>query len=146
MEEQKRPAARKIIGGIVGFLAGFALVYLVFGGSLGGNSDEKALKNLQAVSAELNKSCPMQIDAYTVLKTTVALPPRTLRYMYTVTLPDGFDVETVKANFIPTVKQQVRTLPDMQTLRDAETVFSYSYDTPDGSHLFDFEVTPEDYE
>lgn len=144
--EFKRTTAGKIVGAIVGFAVGYVLVYLIFNGSFaGGKGDDKVLRNLRAVSEEVNKSCPMQVDAYTVLKATVALPPRTLRYMYTLTLPEGFDLEAAKTDFIPVVKQQVKTQPDMQELRDLEPVFSYSYDAPDGTHLFDFEVVPEDY-
>lgn len=69
MTEKKRSPTAKIIGAIVGFVVGYAVVYLIFGGLLGGNSDEKTLKLLRAESEAFNKSCPVQIDEYTGVKT-----------------------------------------------------------------------------
>lgn len=144
MEPKTRGILYKILGVAVGFVVGYVVVYSLFGAFSGG--DDKVLRGLQTVSQEVNKSCPMQVDAYTVLKATSVLPPRTLRYHYTLTLPEGFDLETSKEGFISVVKNQVRTQPDMQELRDIGTVFSYSYDAADGTHIFDFEVTPADYD
>lgn len=63
-----------------------------------------------------------------------------------MTLPEGYGVETAKANLEPYTKQWVKTQPDMKQLRELDVIFSYYYSAPDGVHLFDFEVTPQDYQ
>lgn len=143
MNGLKKTRLWRIFATAAGFVLGWVVVSLL-SGCLSGN-DEKLLKDLRALSGEVNKGCPMQLDAYTTLSTTVILPPRTLRYVYSLDLPEDEEVAEIRSKLMPVVMQQVRTNPDMQQLRDWEVVFSYQYKAPDGTHLFDFEVTPEDY-
>lgn len=121
MEPKTRGILYKILGVAVGFVVGYVVVYSLFDAFSGG--DDKVLKGLQTVSQEVNKSCPMQVDAYTVLKATSVLPPRTLRYHYTLTLPEGFDLETSKEGFISVVKNQVRPNPTWRSCAILERSF-----------------------
>lgn len=149
MDQNRSSKAKTIIAAVVGGLLGIGAVWFLLNGpsiNLSGDADSKAYENLCAIADAMNRQAPTQIDAMTVLKNTTAIPPRKLCYNYVVQLPEGSDFESMKKQLIPSVKNQVRTHPQMRELRDAKTTFVYSYEAPDGVQLFQFEVTPSDYE
>lgn len=106
-------------------------------------SDAQALGLLQKISEEMNKSCPVSFDGTTSLRTTGVQAPRTLRFWLTV--PDTTSVERLRTEVVPLMRKMVTDTPAMQPLRDAGTCFSFWFETPGEEHLFDFEVSPEEY-
>ena len=133
------------LGKVVGAIVGFAIAYAVVAWIMP-SGDKGVEKELRAVSEQMNKNCPVQIDAVTVLVSTTVLPPKTLRYTYTVNVPEGMDGAEVIRNLEPSVKEFVRTSPDMAYLRGKKVVFSYYYTDQNRSYLYDFDVTPEEYD
>ena len=131
----------------IGLLAGCFLAALLSIGSCNartqGGKDDEALKTLRKASEEMNKSCPVAFDATTSLKGTLVLPPRTLRF--TVTVPDSMQVETLQKGVVPLMRTMIKDAPGMKPLHDVGTIFSFWFETAESKHLFDFEVTPEDY-
>ncbi len=134
----------------IGLLAGCLFAVLLSVGycearTPGGKDDkeDKTLETLRKISEELNRKCPVAFDATTSLKSTLVLPPRTLRCM--VTVPDSTRVETLRTDVVPLMRTMVKDTPVMKPLRDAGTCFSFWFETPGDNHIFDFEVTPEDY-
>lgn len=133
---------KKIVTLVAGVVA-FAISFVIFSGLFSGVDPVE--KQLQMISKEINSTCPITVDSYTILSKTLVLKPRTLRYVYTVSLPEGMGVSELK-NLVPTVVQFVKTTPDMEELRKLKVLFSYYYKDKDGKYLYDFDVTPADYE
>lgn len=107
------------------------------------DKNDKLFETLQKISEQTNKSCPVAFDATTSLKGTTVIAPRTLRFL--VTVPDSTQVETLRRGAVPLLRTMVADTPGMKPLRDGGTIFSFWFETPENGHLFDFEVTPEDY-
>lgn len=138
---------RHLFARTIGLCAGCLLAALLSIGACEARTprgkDDEALKTLRKFSDEMNKSCPVAFDATTSLKGTIILPPRTLRFE--VTIPDSTQVETLQKNLVPLLRSMVREAPGMKSLHDAGTIFSFWFETAESEHLFDVEVTPDDY-
>jgi hypothetical protein len=99
---------------------------------------------------EINKSTPLQIDSITTLTTATAQTGKKLVYNYELDLSsyEAFDseqIESLKNSLELQVKEQIRTNPEIKTLRDKDVTFGYSYSDHNGTFLFQFDVTPNDY-
>lgn len=98
-------------------------------------------------SEEINKKCPMVIDAYTQLdNTTVTDNPLTLAYLYTVSINKdslALDINEAKKNLITTTQNAANTSPEMAYMRDNAILLKYHYKDKNGKYLFDFTITPE---
>lgn len=138
-----RLSSSRTIGLLAGSLLAALLSIGVCSARTQGGKDDEALKTLRKVSEELNRSCPVAFDATTSLKGTLVLPPRTLRF--TVTVPDSTQTETLRKGVVPLMRTMVRDAPGMKPLHDVGTIFSFWFETAESEHVFDFEVTPEDY-
>jgi hypothetical protein len=147
---QQQRAARKfnmpkMLGIIVGALA-FALSYyavqqLFF-------KTPSYDKEMMAIASELNKTCPVMVDAETRFDNAVALPVNIFQYNYTLINYEkaGLDTLTIKNNFEPTVINFVRTTPQMKYQRDHRTTINYLYRDKFGEYVFLISVTPDKYE
>lgn len=135
----------------IGFAVAFAIFYAA--GQLGG---EKLLsifkkpaydKVLMNIASELNESCPIMVDNMTRLDNAITLPDKVFQYNYTIInlVKDSIDLDKIKSNLEPTITNYVKTNPDMQTMREYETTFKYSYKDMNGVFLFDITVKPEQY-
>lgn len=131
----------------IGLLAGSLFALLLSVGACEartpGGKDDEALETLRKFSEELNRSCPVAFGAATTLAGTLVMPPRTLRFALTV--PDSTDVESLQATIVPLLQSMVKDTPGIKPLHDAGTIFSFWFETTENKHLFDFEVTPEEY-
>lgn len=115
-------------------------------GTVGCSSNEaKVFKSITETAEQVNKICPMKIDAQTTLKSTEAIEPRTLKYNMIIKLPQNIEVETISAALKPAVMQQIKSNAGVKVLRDMDVTFYYSYKTSNGKTIADIEVTPEDY-
>jgi len=111
-------------------------------------SDKTINLNLQKISEEINKKCPMTVDKETRLDNTIILSQKTIQYNYTWVNLEKEDIyfDYVEANFKPLVIENVRTNPGLKTLKDSKIVFSYYYKDKNGRFAYKLKVTPDMYE
>lgn len=116
----------KIAGGITGFviayiLAQFAVSYLFKKPSI----DE----TLMSAASEINKSCPIMVDAETRLDNCGALPNKVFRYNYTLVnyVKDSINIGVLEENLRPSLINSVKTSPEMKFQRDNNVTLSYYY-------------------
>ena len=133
---------------IIGTIVGTAVAAIV--GILIQNYFNKPVSFDQAMmqaASELNKSCPMMVDADTQLDNAIALPDNKFQYTYTLVnyAIDELDLEQLKANIEPSIVNNVRTNPDLKAYRDNEVTMVYAYKDKNSEHLLKIEVTPELY-
>jgi hypothetical protein len=100
------------------------------------------------IASELNKTCPVMVDAETRLDNTVALPDNVFQYNYTLVNMEKSSVDTmaIKNFLVPTVKNFVKTNPQMKYQRDHKTTLNYYYKDRVGLYLFLISITPDQYE
>lgn len=98
-------------------------------------------------ASEINKNCPIMIDAETRLDNTIALPNNTFQYDYTVVKIEKNSADTLKLkNYIePILLNNVKTNPQMQYQRDHKWTLRYYYKDKAGLYLFAVNITPEMY-
>ncbi|MDO6446124.1 hypothetical protein Q4493_10090 [Colwellia sp. 1_MG-2023] len=91
-------------------------------------STEDKTKLLMQAASELNTNLPMNIDADTILFSTIGVQNK---FTYNYKLPnyekENIDIPTFVDNMKPNITNSVCTIEDMQTFRDMEIVVSYSY-------------------
>ncbi len=130
----------------------FAIFYLI--GSLGGEAIFKSLKKplyekvLMEMANELNKNCPMMLDAETRLDNTIALPGNIFQYNYSLINIDkeALNIDELKAYLEQQIVNTAKTNPDMKIFRDNKTTLRYSYKDKSGIFILTIEVTPDKYE
>lgn len=130
---------KRFLGFAIAFVVAFFVVQMIFKPSI--DSD------LSEVANEINKTCPMNVDKFTTLLNVAALPNKTLRYNYKLTmLKEEIQLDTVKKYLFPEILQNVKTSPDMKALRDKQVTFNYYYSDKDGNFVTQYAVEPEMYE
>lgn len=105
-------------------------------------------KAMMEIASEINKSCPIMVDAETRLDNTVALPKNVFQYNYTLINIEKASVDTVdiRNSLEPTIINYVKTNPQMKTQRDLKTIINYYYKDKEGVFLLIISVTPDKYE
>jgi len=98
-------------------------------------------------ASELNKACPIMLDAYTRFDNAVAMSDNTFQYNYTIINVDKKDVnlDTMKMKVEPGIINNIKTNPDMKVYRDHDVTFIYSYRDKDGVFITKYTVTPDRY-
>jgi hypothetical protein len=104
-------------------------------------------KQLKLEANELNKSCPMMIDAVTQLDNAAALPDNTFQYNYTLIDADVAQMDTIqfKANLEPSILEQVKSNPQLKSFRDHQVTLQYVYKDKRKHYLTQIVITPEMY-
>jgi hypothetical protein len=104
-------------------------------------------KQMMQVASELNKTCPIMVDAETRLDNTVALPDKVFVYNYTLVnqVKDSVNVEQLKNYMEPIVTNNMKTNPSMKFYRDNKITMSYYYKDKNGVFVFKIDVTPDLY-
>ena len=89
------------------------------------------------IASELNKTCPIMVDAETRLDNAIALPGNIFQYNYTLVNMDKADVDTLDMkNFLePSITNIVKTNPQMKFQRDHKTTLNYYYKDKNGVYL-----------
>ena len=91
-------------------------------------SEEDHTKILMQTASELNANLPMNIDADTILVSTIGVQNK---FTYNYSLPnykkEDIDIPTFLANLTPGITNSVCTIEDMQAFRSMEIVVSYTY-------------------
>lgn len=105
-------------------------------------------KVMMGIASEINKSCPITVDAETRLDNAIALPNNVFQYNYTLV-----NIEKTSANMVemrnylePTIINFVKTNPQMKTMRDIKSTINYYYKDKNGNFLILISVTPDKYE
>ena len=113
-----------------------------------GCAKNDAFAELEDISVQMNKTCPMVIDSGTRLDSTAANEtPLTLVYYYTATtanidaLPDN--VEEVKVQLKQKAQDNLDTNPAMETFKKGNVALTYDYRDKNGRHLFNYTVSPK---
>lgn len=101
---------------------------------------------LQKISNEINKKCPMMVDSETRLDNT-GVVGKSILYNYTFInyFTDELDVQFIETNLRETIRNQIKSNPDMKYLRDNRVTFVYNYKDKIGNHITSLKFTPEDY-
>ncbi|MES2486942.1 MAG: hypothetical protein V4581_13485 [Bacteroidota bacterium] len=121
-----------------GFLLSALVAFVVVG-----CTDNKAVFNVVAkASEEMNKRCPMVIDADTRLDNTMAMEnPVKLVYYYTIITAEKKAVEAqlgaAKEAMMANVEKTVNSNPEMKFYQDKQVPLTYSYKDKNGEFLFD---------
>ncbi len=141
LPNKNKLTGKAVIGIVVGIVAMFAVQQIFF-------KSAPYDKAMMEIASELNKSCPIMIDAETRLDNTIALPENTFQYNYTLVNIDQAspDTSSMKSMLEPIITNYVRTNPQMKYQRDHKTTIVYSYRSNSGQYLFGITITPDKYE
>jgi hypothetical protein len=103
-------------------------------------------KIMRHTAAELNKTCPQQVDHDTRLDSASALSNKTFRYNYTLQFPkDSIEVEMLVLSVKPLMLNNVRTNADLQLFRENDVIFEYYFKDQHGEFLTRITISPEEY-
>jgi hypothetical protein len=135
---------KKVIGIIVGaaaFLIAYFAVQQVF------FKPPTFDKQMMQIASELNKSCPIMVDAETQLDNALALPDNTFQYNYTLVNMERVtvDISELENYLQPRILNNIKTNPDLKTFRDNDVIMAYNYKDRNGVHLFKLIFKPENY-
>ena len=119
-------------------------------GSSAAIQDAAIEKALADASAEINKTCPMEIDSDTRLDNTSTAPGKILQYNYTLTKYAKADLTADQVTQIqdlmkPAVVNELKSNAAMKALKDYQVTFKYNFKSSDGQDLFEFAIAPADY-
>lgn len=135
---------KKIIGMIVGaaafLIAYFAVQQVLF-------KPPTFDKQMMQIASELNKSCPIMVDAETQIDNAVALTDNTFQYNYTLVSMERatLDISELENYLQPIILNNIKTNPDLKTFRDNDVIMAYNYKDKNGEHLFKLTFKPENY-
>ncbi|MFA5326574.1 MAG: zinc ribbon domain-containing protein [Prolixibacteraceae bacterium] len=103
---------------------------------------------MMKVASEINKNCPVMVDAETRLDNAISLPKNIFQYNYTLlTLEkDKIDTTAIKTYLEPTITNTIKSSPDMKYMRDHKIIINYYYKDKEGNYLFSISVPPSKYE
>ncbi len=129
---------------IIGLLVGGIILILVQQYFFKPPSFDKQMMN---AASELNKTCPIMIDAETQLDNAVALPEKTFQYNYTLINrhKDSIDIVRLKEYLKPVILNTIKTNPDLKSFRDNNITMAYSYKDKNSNHILKLTFTPEQY-
>ena len=105
------------------------------------------INQLRNAATEINRSCPVQVDAGTRLDSAQVLSDTELQYNYSLisATREEFDVAKLEAITKPMLIDAVKTNTALADLRDHSITIVYNYRDKDGQFLLKIPVTPSDY-
>ena len=105
---------------------------------------ENQLKN---ASLEVNKQCPVILDNETRLDSTNIGSNKSFIYFYTLTNQSikAINVDGMKEYLTPQIINNVRTNEQMRFMKDNDITLVYKYFDKDNVHVFDIQVSKNDY-
>jgi hypothetical protein len=105
-------------------------------------------KAMMEMASELNKTCPIMVDAETRLDNAVSLPKKVFQYNNTLVNveKETANTEEMQKFLEPNIVNLVKTNPQMKPMRDLKTTINYYYKDKDGTFLFLISLTPDNYE
>lgn len=135
-----RKRVMSLLGMIMGLLLAAGLQKLLF--------KRPSFDNVMIeMTKEMNKSCPIMVDAETRLDNTVFLMGKTIQYNYTLVNIESEDVDTLDFKMImePLIINNAKTNPQMKSLREYETNINYLYKDKYGKYICIIELKAEQY-
>ncbi len=104
-------------------------------------------KQMMQMASELNKTCPVMVDAETRLDNAVALPEKTFQYNYTLVnmVKDSIDIVSIEEYLKPVILNTIKTNPDLKSFRDNNVIMSYNYKDKNSMHILKLTFTPDHY-
>lgn len=104
-------------------------------------------KAMMAMASEINKSCPLMVDAETRLDNSTALAENTFQYNYTLINVDVENVnpEEMKQTLEPYLIDHIKNNQQMELFRKLKTTINYAYKDKAGKFLFMVSITPDKY-
>jgi hypothetical protein len=135
---------KKLLGLIIGIIA-FGLTYFVVQQIF--FKTPSIDKEMMKIASELNKSCPVMIDAETRLDNAIALPNNVFQYNYTLVNIDQSTADTasMKTYIEPIIVNFIKSNPQLKYQRDHKTTINYYYKDKFGIYLFHVAVDPNKY-
>ncbi len=105
------------------------------------------LQSMMQIASEINKACPVFVDSDTRLDNVLALPDKKLKYNYTLVnlAKESIDTAILKTNLEPVIIKNIQVSKEMETLRDNDVIFIYSYKDMNGDPVIEIEITPDLY-
>ena len=140
LDTKKTLNKKTLIGVIVGVVVGLFVTQSII---------KPNIENrLVQTADEINKTCPVEIDEGTILKSASVMPNKTLQYNFQLTNITKAEVklDTVKKYLFPSILQKVKENPDMQDIRDLKITLNYSYVDKNGIFVTKYVIKPEMYE
>jgi len=136
----KKKSLGVLVGSIVFFISYFAVQQIFF-------KPPSFDKILIQTANELNKTAPFMVDSDTRFDNAITFPDKIFQYNYTLINLTKAEVklDTVKKYLDPEIINDVKTNPDMKTLRDYKVTFQYYYKDRNGVFVHKITVTPEMY-
>ena len=118
----------KISGAILLGIALCITIYLVFLKTI--SPDRAVLK----FAKEMNKQCPLMIDAETRLDKVNALADNTLHFNYTLInhVKDSLPIENMKSYMEPTILDKIKASPTLNKYIKKNLTWVYSYNDKKG--------------
>ena len=131
----------KISGAILLGIALCITIYLVFLKTI--SPDRAVLK----FAKEMNKQCPLMIDAETRLDKVNALADNTLHFNYTLInhVKDSLPIENMKSYMEPTILDKIKASPTLNKYIKKNLTWVYSYNDKKGDFIFKITYTPEEF-
>lgn len=128
-----------IIGAILIFAVLSIGVFLIF--IISSSPDRQVLK----FAKEMNKHCPMMIDAVTRLDKVNALSDNSLHFNYTLMYhdKDSLIIENLKHYMEPMILKKIKTSSVLSKYIKKNITWIYSYNDKDGDFIFKLIYTPE---
>ncbi len=104
-------------------------------------------KQMMNVASELNKTCPIMVDAETQLDNAFALPENIFQYNYTLINmhKDSIDIVKLEEYLKPIILNTIKTNPDLKPFRDNNVTMSYNYKDKNSNYILKLSFTPEQY-
>mgnify|MGYP001462130457 CR=1 FL=1 len=111
------------------------------------NSEEDVRSALLVIADEINKQCPMTVDAFTRLDNVAILSERTVQYNYTLISQkkEDFDLSYAKKNFYPKLVNEAKTNPGLKIFRELKVTLSYYYKDKNGLYITTYKIKPHQY-
>lgn len=105
-------------------------------------------KIMMQAASEINKTCPVMVDAETRLDNSIALPNNTFQYNYTLVRADKSMIDTIELKGLlePGIINQIKTNPQMKAWVDNRVVINYLYKDKNGMYICMIQLTPDKYE
>jgi hypothetical protein len=107
------------------------------------------MEQLQKAAKEINRQCPLQVDAGTRLDSARATSATELQYFYTLTATDRaamtVDIAQLEAQTKPMLVESVRTNQAMADLREHSVTLIYNYSDRVGTPVMRIPIGPAEY-
>ena len=138
-----RKQVSTILGVAFGILFMFGVQHFIFN-----TQTPKFDQLMMKFASEVNKSCPITIDAETRLDNAAALPDNIFLYNFTLINMEKSTVDTltIKSQLVPNIVNFVKSSPQMKVVREAKVTIIYYYKDKNSVYLFQVPVTPQQYE